>query len=83
MMRGNGGKGFCTAGSPLHEDRGDETVVCRYIPKVIGGYGPVASEMAVALYSSVIDRTIRIASPMTAEMTKLHENIYRCVKIAL
>jgi UDP-N-acetyl-D-glucosamine dehydrogenase len=53
------------------------------IPKVIGGLDPQASEIASALYGSIFRRTVPVSSPAAAEMTKLLENIYRCVNIAL
>src|SRR4029077_12823799 len=53
------------------------------IPKVIGGLDPQASEIAAALYGAIFRRTVPVSSPAAAEMTKLLENIYRCVNIAL
>jgi UDP-N-acetyl-D-glucosamine dehydrogenase len=50
---------------------------------VIGGLDPQASEIAAALYGSIFRRTVPVSSPAAAEMTKLLENIYRCVNIAL
>jgi UDP-N-acetyl-D-glucosamine dehydrogenase len=55
----------------------------RDIPKVVGGCGPVALGLASALYASIFKQTISVSSPAVAEMTKLLENIYRCVNIAL
>ena len=55
----------------------------RDIPKVVGGVNPQASELAGALYGSIFQRTVPVSSPAAAEMTKLLENIYRCVNIAL
>lgn len=75
--------GFYVAFSPEREDPGNDTVARRDIPKVIGGCGPVATELAGALYQSIFNRTVPVSSPATAEMTKLLENIYRCVNIAL
>ena len=77
------GKTFFVAFSPEREDPGNETVARRDIPKVIGGLDPQASELASALYGSIFNRTVRVSSPAAAEMTKLLENIYRCVNIAL
>ena len=77
------GKTFFVAFSPEREDPGNETVARRDIPKVIGGLDPQASELAGALYGSIFNRTVRVSSPAAAEMTKLLENIYRCVNIAL
>jgi UDP-N-acetyl-D-glucosamine dehydrogenase len=58
-------------------------VARRDIPKVVGGLSPQASELAGLLYGSIFNRTIQVTSPAAAEMTKLLENIYRCVNIAL
>ena len=69
--------------SPEREDPGNDTVARRDIPKVIGGVGPISSELTRALYSSIFNRTVPVSSPAAAEMTKLLENIYRCVNIAL
>jgi len=75
--------GFYVAFSPEREDPGNDTVARRDIPKVIGGCGPVARDLASAIYSSIFNRTVLVSSPAAAEMTKLLENIYRCVNIAL
>lgn len=74
---------FYVAFSPEREDPGNETVDRRDIPKVVGGLDDRAANLASALYSAVFDRTVRVSSPAVAEMTKLLENIYRCVNIAL
>jgi len=75
--------GFYVAFSPEREDPGNDTVARRDIPKVVGGCGPAALEMACAVYSTIFNRTVSVSSPAAAEMTKLLENIYRCVNIAL
>jgi UDP-N-acetyl-D-glucosamine dehydrogenase len=75
--------GFYVAFSPEREDPGNDTVARRDIPKVVGGCGPVALELASAVYASIFNRTVPVSSPAAAEMTKLLENIYRCVNIAL
>jgi len=75
--------GFYVAFSPEREDPGNDTVARRDLPKVIGAAGPVALELASAVYSTIFNRTIPVSTPATAEMTKLLENIYRCVNIAL
>jgi UDP-N-acetyl-D-glucosamine dehydrogenase len=77
------GKEFFVAFSPEREDPGNTTVARRDIPKVVGGLDPQASELACALYGSIFNRTVPVSSPAAAEMTKLLENIYRCVNIAL
>ncbi|MFZ0198237.1 MAG: nucleotide sugar dehydrogenase [Candidatus Sulfotelmatobacter sp.] len=76
-------KQFFVAFSPEREDPGNTTVARRDIPKVVGGVNPQASELAGALYGSIFHRTVPVSSPAAAEMTKLLENIYRCVNIAL
>jgi len=78
-----GEKEFYVAFSPEREDPGNTSVARRDIPKVVGGVNPNASELAGALYGSIFTRTVPVSSPATAEMTKLLENIYRCVNIAL
>lgn len=77
------GKEFFVAFSPEREDPGNTTVARRDIPKVVGGLNTQASELACALYGSIFNRTVPVSSPAAAEMTKLLENIYRCVNIAL
>jgi UDP-N-acetyl-D-glucosamine dehydrogenase len=77
------GNVFFVAFSPEREDPGNDTVARRDIPKVVGGLNPAASDAANALYSSIFNRTVPVSSPAVAEMTKLLENIYRCVNIAL
>jgi len=74
---------FYVAFSPEREDPGNTTVARRDIPKVVGGLNPQASELAAALYGAIFKRVVRVSSPAAAEMTKLLENIYRCVNIAL
>jgi UDP-N-acetyl-D-glucosamine dehydrogenase len=74
---------FFVAFSPEREDPGNTSVARRDIPKVVGGLDPQAAELASALYGSIFSRTVRVSSPAAAEMTKLLENIYRCVNIAL
>jgi UDP-N-acetyl-D-glucosamine dehydrogenase len=75
--------GFYVAFSPEREDPGNDTVARRDIPKVVGGCGPVARDLASAVYATIFNRTVQVSSPAAAEMTKLLENIYRCVNIAL
>ncbi len=77
------GQEFYVAFSPEREDPGNTTVARRDIPKVVGGLNAKASDLAAALYGSIFARVVRVSSPAAAEMTKLLENIYRCVNIAL
>jgi UDP-N-acetyl-D-glucosamine dehydrogenase len=74
---------FYVAFSPEREDPGNTTVARRDIPKVVGGLDLQAAELAAGLYGAVFNRTVQVSSPAAAEMTKLLENIYRCVNIAL
>src|SRR5262249_14716126 len=80
---GEAGQIFYVAFSPEREDPGNETVARRDIPKVVGGVNPTATELSRKLYGSIFHRTVPVSSPAAAEMTKLLENIYRCVNIAL
>ncbi len=75
--------GLHVAFSPEREDPGNDTVARRDIPKVVGGVDPVATELSAALYGTIFRRIVRVSKPAVAEMTKLLENIYRCVNIAL
>jgi UDP-N-acetyl-D-glucosamine dehydrogenase len=69
--------------SPEREDPGRTDIERRDIPKVIGGVEPTAASMGTALYGAIFNRIVTVSSPAAAEMTKLLENIYRCVNIAL
>ena len=77
------GKEFFVAFSPEREDPGNQTVARKDIPKVVGGVDAAASELSAAMYGSIFNRVVSVSSPAAAEMTKLLENIYRCVNIAL
>ena len=81
--RAQGENEFYVAFSPEREDPGNTLVARRDIPKVVGGLNPQAAELATALYGAIFNRTVQVSSPAAAEMTKLLENIYRCVNIAL
>ena len=74
---------FYVAFSPEREDPGNTTVTRHDIPKVVGGHEPIATELAATLYEGIFTRSIRVSTTRVAEMTKLLENIYRCVNIAL
>ncbi len=75
--------GVLVAFSPEREDPGNTKIDRRDVPKVVGGMGGLALEAAGSLYNAVFRRVVRVSSPAAAEMTKLLENIYRCVNIAL
>jgi UDP-N-acetyl-D-glucosamine dehydrogenase len=74
---------FYVAFSPEREDPGNTTVARHNIPKVVGGHEEIATELAATLYEGIFTRAVRVSSTRVAEMTKLLENIYRCVNIAL
>ena len=83
VARADGQPGVHVAFSPEREDPGNDTVARHDIPKVVGGCDTGSVELASALYGSIFRRVVRVSSPAVAEMTKLLENIYRCVNIAL
>ena len=74
---------FYVAFSPEREDPANNTVARCDIPKVVGGLSGRATALASALYQTIFRRTVPVSTPAAAEMTKLLENIYRCVNIAL
>jgi UDP-N-acetyl-D-glucosamine dehydrogenase len=83
VARDSASPGFYVAFSPEREDPGNDTIERRDIPKVVGGCGSAARDLSSAVYGTIFSRTVPVSSPAVAEMTKLLENIYRCVNIAL
>jgi UDP-N-acetyl-D-glucosamine dehydrogenase len=77
------GEGFHLAFSPERVDPGREDWTTKTTPKVVGGLTEECTRRAVDLYSSAVDRVIEVTSPEAAELTKLLENIFRSVNIAL
>lgn len=77
------GVDFHLAYSPEREDPANDQSKVKSIPKVVGGYTPACLERAVALYSRAIDTIVPVSSCRVAEATKLLENIFRSVNIAL
>lgn len=77
------GKDFYLAYSPEREDPGNREFGTSSIPKVIGGYTTHCRTIAKALYDTIVTETVPVSSTRTAEATKLLENIYRAVNIAL
>jgi UDP-N-acetyl-D-glucosamine dehydrogenase len=77
------GKDFHLAFSPERVDPGREDWTMRNVTKVVGGIDENSTEAAVALYSAAIDEVHPVSSPDAAELTKLLENIFRSVNIAL
>ena len=77
------GHDFHLAYSPEREDPGNPKSSVGKIPKLVGGYTPACCDKAVALYSIAVETVIPVSSCKTAEATKLLENIFRSVNIAL
>jgi UDP-N-acetyl-D-glucosamine dehydrogenase len=77
------GKDFYLSFSPEREDPNNEKYNTATIPKVVGGITPQCLEAAQALYNNVVVKTVPVSSTRAAEATKLLENIYRSVNIAL
>jgi len=77
------GVDFHLAYSPEREDPGREDASVKTIPKVLGGYTSKCGDIAEALYRQALDQIYRVSSCRAAEATKLLENIFRSVNIAL
>ncbi|MDP6705381.1 MAG: nucleotide sugar dehydrogenase [Alphaproteobacteria bacterium] len=77
------GQDFLLAYSPEREDPGNAEYSTARIPKVVGGDGALACELACALYQEIVPEVIPVSSADTAEAVKLTENIFRAVNIAL
>jgi UDP-N-acetyl-D-glucosamine dehydrogenase len=86
LERGSGlkaGQDFHLAFSPERVDPGREDWTTRNVTKVVGGVDEASTDAAAALYGSAIDNVHTVSSPEAAELTKLLENIFRSVNIAL
>jgi UDP-N-acetyl-D-glucosamine dehydrogenase len=77
------GTDFNLAFSPERVDPGREDWTTKTTPKVVGGVTDACTRRAVELYESALDNVIAVSSPEAAELTKLLENIFRSVNIAL
>jgi UDP-N-acetyl-D-glucosamine dehydrogenase len=77
------GEDFHLAFSPERVDPGRTDWTTKNTPKVVGGLTPACTERAAELYRAAVDTVVPLSSPETAEMTKLLENIFRAVNIAL
>ena len=77
------GDDFSLAFSPERVDPGREDWTTKNVTKVVGGITPSCTERAAALYEGAVDTVHRVSSPESAELTKLLENIFRSVNIAL
>jgi UDP-N-acetyl-D-glucosamine dehydrogenase len=79
----NVGENVFVAFSPERIDPGNKVYQVHNTPKVVGGVTPACTEVAMALYSASIERTVPVSDPTTAEMVKLLENTFRAVNIGL
>jgi UDP-N-acetyl-D-glucosamine dehydrogenase len=77
------GTDFNVAFSPERVDPGRTDYTLRNTPKVVGGLTPACHERAVALYREVCDHIVEVSGPEPAELSKLLENVFRSVNIAL
>lgn len=77
------GKDFYLAFSPEREDPGNKQYSTRTIPKVVGGLTPKCRQLAYQLYSLAIQKMVPVSSVEAAEATKILENVYRCINIAM
>ena len=77
------GKDFFVAFSPEREDPGNEKFGLSSIPKVVGGINKQSTKIASALYSEIVKYTVEVSNTKVAEASKILENIYRAVNIAL
>ncbi|MFC1965916.1 nucleotide sugar dehydrogenase [Chloroflexota bacterium] len=79
----NVGSGFYLAFSPERVDPGNKKYTVKNTPKIAGGVDPESTELAELLYRQVADVVIPVSCPEVAEMTKVFENVFRSVNIAL
>lgn len=77
------GRDFHLAFSPEREDPGNPNSNVAIVPKVVGGFTPACLQKAVELYSRAVEKVVPVSSCRAAEATKLLENIFRSVNIAL
>ena len=77
------GRDFFLAFSPEREDPGNKRFTTHQIPKVVAGVTPCCQKVVATLYGQIIKKVVPVSSPRVAELTKLLENIYRSVNIAL
>ena len=77
------GKDFFLSFSPERVDPGNKKYTIRNTPKVVGGVTPECAEITKIFYQQIVEKLVLVASTEEAEMTKLLENIFRSVNIAL
>jgi UDP-N-acetyl-D-glucosamine dehydrogenase len=77
------GRDFYLAFSPERVDPGSKNYNIKNTPKVVGGIDPESTKLATLLYSRIVDTVVPVSCPEVAEMTKVFENVFRSVNIAL
>lgn len=77
------GQDFLLAFSPEREDPGNAQFSTSTIPKIVGGDGVAARDLATAFYAAIVERVVNVSSIATAEAVKITENVFRAVNIAL
>lgn len=77
------GRDFFLAFSPERVDPGNKRFTTKNTSKVVGGMTPVCLEIAYSLYTQTISNVVPVSSPAAAELTKVFENTYRAVNIAM
>ena len=77
------GRDFYLGYSPEREDPGNKNFSTKTIPKVVAGLTPKCKKVAIELYNKAIDTTVGVSSLEAAEATKILENVYRCINIAM
>jgi UDP-N-acetyl-D-glucosamine dehydrogenase len=77
------GRDYFLIFSPEREDPGNPIYNTKNIPKIVGGLTPQCRALGASLYGQVVDRVIAVSSPEAAEFTKILENTFRSVNIAL
>jgi UDP-N-acetyl-D-glucosamine dehydrogenase len=77
------GVDFFVAYSPEREDPGSDDFKTAVIPKVVSGDGTEATDIVAAFYSAVVKKVVPVSTPDVAEATKITENVFRAVNIAL
>jgi len=86
LFRANGlkvGSDFFLVFSPEREDPGRKDFTTKSTPKIVGGITPKCSKLGTMLYGGIVEKVVTVSSTQVAEMSKLLENIYRSVNIAL
>ena len=77
------GKDFFVGFSPEREDPGNADFHTRSIPKIVSGLGAEAAQLVESFYANVVEHTVCVSSPATAEAVKITENVFRAVNVAL